>query len=82
MIDFSISVPYERDIFTKILRPTLASHAPRVNIIKAKMRMLFIPEIYKNDGIKRTRVNIMPSKHNRAISKWVRCKINANKVKV
>lgn len=31
--EFIISEPYERDIYTKILRPNLASHAPNVSKI-------------------------------------------------
>lgn len=66
-----MSEPYERDIYTKILNPKLASHAPNVNKI-----MLMVGRgsciIYIIDGINRTRLNIIPSKHSSDIKKWVR----------
>lgn len=52
-----------------MLKPILASHAPIVSIIKAKIGMFNIFVMYRNEGINRTRVNIMPSRHNKAISK-------------
>lgn len=76
-IELSISLPYERDMLTKILKPILASQAPRVSIIKANTRIFVIPEKYSMEGIRRTKVNIIPSKHRSDINKCVRCKMNA-----
>lgn len=67
-----MSDPYERDMCTKILKPNLASHAPNVNrIILMVGRGNCI--IYIIDGINRTKLNIIPSKHSNDIRKWVRC---------
>lgn len=67
--DLNISDPYERDIFTRILSPILASQAPIVSRIRAKVEIFSIEDIYRNDGTRSTRVSIIPSKHKRAISK-------------
>lgn len=67
-------------MFTKILSPMLASHAPIVNIINAKIKILLMFDKYRKEGISNTKVNIIPSKHSRAISKWVRWIMKAKRV--
>jgi hypothetical protein len=73
---FIKSDPWVRDITTIILSPNLASHAPMVSIIKARVEILIIPEKYRQDGSINTIHSIMPSKHRRVISKCVRWVIN------
>jgi len=68
-------------MFTIILKPILASQAPIVNIINAKIGIFSILDIHRREGINNTRVSIIPSRHRRAISRWVRCEINAIRVK-
>lgn len=70
MIDrlFIISEPYERDITTRILRPSLASHAPNVSkiiLICGNIRV----EVHDINGINRTRHSIILSKQNKDIRK-------------
>ena len=67
--DDIMSEPYVRDIFTRSLRPNLASHAPNVNIM-----ILIVGNISDEDdisiGTNNTVLSIIPSKHNRLIRKW------------
>ena len=76
------SVPNDRDKFTSRLRPNLASHTPMVNKIMAKVGAENISLENKNEGIKRTRDNIIPSKHNKVSKKcdrWISKAIKVNK---
>ena len=68
-------------MFTIILSPILASQAPIVNIINAKIGIFNILVRHKNEGISNTKVSIIPSKHRRAINRCTRCEINATRVK-
>ena len=52
-----------------ILRPRLASQAPIVSIIRAKVEILIMPEKYRQDGSIKTILSIIPSRHRRVISK-------------
>jgi hypothetical protein len=56
-------------MFTIILKPILASQAPIVNIINAKIGIFSILDIHRREGINNTRVSIIPSRHRRAISR-------------
>lgn len=75
---FNRSDPCLRDITTMILKPRLASHAPIVSIINANVEIFIIPVKYKHDGSIRTILSIIPSKHSRVISKWVRWRIKVS----
>lgn len=70
--DDIISDPYDRDIFTSNLSPSLASHAPNVSIM-----ILIVGRVidvwHKIMGINNTVGSIIPSKHKRDIRKWDRC---------
>ena len=58
-------------MYTKILRPNLASHAPKDNkIILIDGKLICI--IYISDGINKTNLSIIPSKHSKDINRWVR----------
>ena len=63
-----ISDPYERDIFTRSLRPSLASQAPNVSITILMVGSIREME-YVSNGINRTVLNIIPSKHSSLIRK-------------
>lgn len=78
----NMSVPYIRDIFTINLSPSLASQAPKVNIINAKTGEASIFAEDRVLGIISTKERSIPSKQNRDISKWDRWKISAVKVKI
>jgi len=66
--EFIISDPYERDMYTRILSPSLASHAPNVSrIMLIEGNAILV--IYISEGINRTRLNIIPSRHSKDISK-------------
>jgi len=70
-IDFIISEPWVRDINTINLNPNLASHAPNVSIIILIVGIIILFMLSKV-GISSTSLNIMASRHNRDISRWVR----------
>lgn len=78
----SVSDPILRDIVTIILRPSLASQAPRVSIIIARVEIFNIFAKKRVEGISRTIESIMPSRHNKDISKWVRWMIIDKTVRV
>lgn len=59
-------------MYTRILRPSLASHAPNDSKIMLIVGRL-IWAMYIRDGINRTKLNIIPSRHSKDINKWVRC---------
>lgn len=63
------SVPDERDIITRSLRPRLASQAPndRRTILKI---LRFIDEWIRNIGTERTRLSVRLSKVRRVINRW------------
>jgi len=63
-----------------ILRPILASQAPNVRIIRAITGIFVIFLTSKNDGINKTSVSIIPSRHSKVINKCDRCEIKANSV--
>jgi hypothetical protein len=59
-------------MYTRILRPNLASQAPKDRrIILMVGRLIWV--IYIRDGINRTNLNIIPSRHSNDISRCVRC---------
>lgn len=63
-----MSDPYERDMYTRILKPSLASHAPNDSkIILIVGRLIWV--IYINEGMNSTRLSIIPSKHNKDINR-------------
>lgn len=66
--DFIRSFPYERDIITISLSPSLASQAPNVRIIteEAVFGALIVVMIR---GIRSTRLKVMPSNESRVIRK-------------
>lgn len=65
-----MSVPYVREIFTKSLNPSLASHAPKVSITRVTAGRWDIDEdIFIGSMI--TNLRIIPSKHKSDIRKWV-----------
>lgn len=82
VIEENMSDPYIRDMFTIRLSPSLASHAPRVNKIKAKVGALIIVDDWSIVGIINTRDNNIPSKQNKDINKWVRWVISAINAKI
>jgi hypothetical protein len=53
-------------MYTSILRPNLASHAPNVNIMILSVGIV-ISDMYKTVGTNNTSVNIIPSRHRSAI---------------
>lgn len=67
---FIISEPQVRDSITSRARPKLASQTPKV---RSKMLIMaaFIEAPTKTKGASKTRLNIIPSKDNRAINKCV-----------
>jgi len=78
-IDCIMSDPYDRDIRTNRLSPSLASHAPKVNIIILIVGSIILVVLIIN-GIYNTKLNIIPSKQNKDINKWVRWSKNASSV--
>lgn len=70
--DDIISDPYDRDIFTSNLSPSLASHAPNVSIIILIEGSISEAE-YIRIGTNRTVLSIIPSRHSSLIKKWDRC---------
>jgi hypothetical protein len=77
-----MSDPYIRDIFTISLSPRLASQAPRVNKIRAKVGAFSIIDECNMVGIISTRDNNIPSKQNRDIRRCVRWVISATVAKI
>ena len=78
----NISDPYMRDILTIKLSPSLASQAPSVNKIRARVGAVSIVDDCSMVGTINTRDSSIPSKQNRDISKCVRCVIRAIKAKI
>ena len=79
MREFIISEPYERDINTRILNPKLASHAPKVSII-ILITGSDILDINISEGMNKTSLSIIPSKHNKDIRRCLRCDRSAIEV--
>jgi hypothetical protein len=71
----SLSEPYWRDIFTRILSPNLASQAPNVRRIRDVVGIAILI-IVNVDGENITNLNSIPSKHNNAINRCDEFKIN------
>lgn len=66
---FNMSLPYDRDIITINLSPSLASQAP--NVSRMTLRLEFgALQIDIDIGINRTIVSIIPSNDKRFINKW------------
>ena len=80
--DFSRSDPDERDILTISLSPRLASQAPIVSKIIANIVDEYMFASVIELGMISTRDSIIPSRHSRDMSKWVRWIINAVKAKI
>lgn len=66
-------------MYTNILRPNLASHAPNVNIMILSVGIA-ISDMYRTVGTNSTRVSIMPSRHRSAIRRCLCWYMNANEV--
>ena len=57
---------------TRQASPSLASHAPKVNITRVKINSDAF-SIIVNDAIIKVSVRIIASKTSKAINKWLRC---------